>query len=310
MKLPVSVNSFSRVLMAVSVFTYAGSVRGMPPGAVATVNGVPVLKSTIDDHLWRESGSKTLDFMIRSQIIYAEAVKRGIALSPEDLQARMLDYKTTFLTAGHTPLDWVNFVKQYGLKYIEDRQRDDLLAIRIGDDEARKTVLAPDDEARVRADLTRAAHKVHGRIVLVGIGPEFGGRLEAAAKERANAAKAALDSGKAWDAVCLEYSDDVSTRTHAGDLGFVTKEQIEKPLEDFLFSAKPGPDPRQVLRLGSGYVVAEVVERKDTLPTDAEIKKAMDETLTRKKGLAKEVATWFPKAEKSYLVQRLLPYRR
>ncbi|HEY3413399.1 MAG TPA: peptidylprolyl isomerase [Armatimonadota bacterium] len=310
MKLPVSVTTFSCALVTLFACAGCGSVLAMPPGAVATVNGVPVLKSTIDSHLWRESGAVTLDFMIKSRILLDEAAKRGITLSPEDLQTRMLEYKTTFLTAaGHTPLDWQNFVARFGLKNIEAQQRDSLLAVRIGDDEAAKTVLTPDEEARVRADLTRAAHKVRARIALVGIGAEFGGRLEAAAKERADAARAALDAGKTWDAVSLEFSDDVSTRSHGGDLGFVTREQVEKPLEDFLFSAKPGPESRRILRLGSGYAVAEVVERKDILPTEADIKKAMDETLARKKGIAKEVSTWFPKAEKACSIQRQLPYQ-
>lgn len=311
LKFPVSRKSLSWVVLAFSASSFAVHSQTLPPGAVATVNGVPVLKATIDDHLWRESGSVTLDFIIKSQIVHAEAAKRGIAITPDELKTRMLDYKTTFLTAaGHTPVDWENFVARYGLKLIESQQMDTLLTIRIGEDEAKKTALTPSDEARVRADLTRAAHKVHGRIILIGVGPEFGGRPEAAAKERVAAARAAIDAGKAWDEVCLEYSDDVSTRPHAGDLGLVTREQVEKPLEEFLFSAKPGPDSRQVLRLEAGYVLAEVLDRQDNLPTEAEIKKAMDETLTRKKAIAQEVTSWYPVIEKNYSVQRLLPYRR
>jgi parvulin-like peptidyl-prolyl isomerase len=102
----------------------------------------------------------------------------------------------------------------------------------------------------------------------------------------------------------------VSTRTHAGDLGFVTRDQVERPLEDALFAAKSGPDVRQIVRLAQGYAVVDILGRQDAPTQEADKQKALDDTLKRKQALAREFTTWFPEVEKSYPVERLLPYRR
>lgn len=308
------------VAAPVAVLLFAGAVGALaqeepaarlPPGVVAVVNGIPISEARVSDRLWRESGSVILDYTIKAEIVREEARRRGIAVSPEEIRSRMSDYKTAFITApGHTPRDWELFTRRFGLSNIEAQQTNDLLVRKIGEDEAKRCVLSEADKTRVLDDLQRAAHSVHARILLVGTGPEFGGRTEADAKARAQEAMAKIAGGTSWQDACIAYSDDVSTRTHGGDLGFVTRDQVDKPLEDELFRATPGPDSRFLVRVPSGYVVAAALERKDNPPPQADIDKAMDEALKRKKQLATEITTWYPEVEKSYAIERLLPYRR
>jgi parvulin-like peptidyl-prolyl isomerase len=310
---PIRVISFTIALAACVARFPATADEGtkLPPGVVATVDGVPIYKADIDNRLWRESGSVDLDYAVNAQVVLAEAAKRGISVSPEEIQSRIADYKTTFITApGHTPRDWEAFVNRYGMKQIEAQQRNDILVQRIGDDEAKKAALTPAEKGRVFADLERAAHKVHAKIVLVGIGDEFGGRTAADARTRANEAKSKVDGGAKWDDVCLEFSDDVSTRPNAGDLGFVTRDQVDKALEDALFAAQTGPASRNVVQVKNGFVVFEVLERTDNPPTEADKAKALDETLKRKREIAKQPQNWFGPTRDSYHIERLLPYRR
>lgn len=290
---------------------WARPTAKLPPGIVATVNGVPIRQADIENRLWRESGAVTLDDVINWEIIRNEARKRGIVVSPEDLQARMLEYKTTFLTAaGNTPADWEALIERRGLHNIETQQLVSMLAARIGEYDAAHAALSSAEEARVNADLARAANKVRARMIFVGKGAEFGGRTANDAKARAEEAAAKIRAGAKWDETALAYSDDVSTRTHGGELGFVTRDQVAKPLEDILFSSDPGPDSLHVVELANGCAVAEVLDRQSTPVTEVERKKAMDDTLKRKQDLAKEITTWFPIAKSSYRVERLLPYNR
>lgn len=289
----------------------AAQAPKLPPGVVATVDGIPIYKSEIDDHLWRESGSVGVDYIVNMQIVTEEARKRGIVVSPEEIQARISDYKTAFITApGHTPPDWQAFVTRYGMKQIEAQQRNDLLVQRIGEDEAKKAALTPDEKARVLADLERAAHKAHPRIIFVGYGPEYGGRSESDASSRVAEAKSKIDGGAKWDAVCQLYSDDVSTRTHGGDLGSVTRDQLDKALEEAVFAAKATEPARGIVKVESGYTLFEVLERTDSPPSEADKTKALDDTLQRKRDLVKQPQNWFGPTKMSYHVVELLPYRR
>lgn len=303
--------AFAVTVSALRLPGAAAQTPKLPPGVVATVDGIPIYKSEIDNRLWRESGSVTLDYVVNMQIVLEEAKKRGIVVSPEDLQARIADYKTAFITAaGHTPRDWQAFVNRYGMAQIEAQQRNDLLVQKINEDEAKRAVLTPAEKDRVLADLERAAHKVHPRIVFVGYGAEFGGRSAADASSRADEAKAKIDGGAKWDDVCLEYSDDVSTRSHGGDLGFVTREQVDKALEDAMFGAQPGAASRRVVPVANGFTVLEVIERTDTPPSEADKAKALDDTLKRKRELARQPQNWFGPIKETYHIERLLPYRR
>lgn len=290
---------------------FAAEGARLPAGIVASVNGIQIPTTKISDRLWRESGSVTLDHAVTSEIVRQEARKQGITVSPDEIHIRIAEYKAAFMSAaGHTPRDWELFIKRYGMAEIERRHTDDLLAMKLGEAHASQASLTDAERARVQADLARGAHKVHARIILVGTGREFDGRPDSVAKARAEEALAKIAGGTAWTEVCTEYSDDVSTRPSGGDLGFVTREQVEKPLEDILFTVKSGPESRQIVHVKSGYVVAEALGRKDEPPTEEIVRKAMEDTLKRKKDLAREVTTWFPVVAKSYRVERLLPYRR
>jgi parvulin-like peptidyl-prolyl isomerase len=280
----------------------------LPPGAVATVNGIPIARARIEEHLWREWGPVYLDYAVRSRIVRQEAAKRGLSVSPEELQTRMQEYQAQFNSvSGRQPRDWELFVQRFGLSNFEERQKDELLADKIGLDEASRVTLNVSEKARVIQDLERAAHKVHVRHVLIGIGPGYGGRTEAAARARAEEVRSKIAAGMKWEEAAGTYSDDISTRANGGDLGFFTRDQMVKPLEDEAFAATPG-DLLHVVRVPEGFDVFQVIERQDKPPAEAEIQAAMDEVLKRKQETAKSPDSWFPPLAKAYATARSMPF--
>src|SRR3954467_9113456 len=60
------------------------------------------------------------------------------------------------------------------------------------------------------------------------------------AKEKADQAKAALDSGESWKDVAKKYSIDTQSKKNGGKLPPVSKGQQEKALDDAIFKAKKG----------------------------------------------------------------------
>jgi peptidyl-prolyl cis-trans isomerase D len=61
-----------------------------------------------------------------------------------------------------------------------------------------------------------------------------------AARERIDALRARIEGGEDFAAVAKEASDDTATRESGGDLGFVTRGSVVKPLEDAAFAQAPG----------------------------------------------------------------------
>jgi parvulin-like peptidyl-prolyl isomerase len=299
------------IIAAAAARAAAQTAPTLPAGVVATVNGQPISASRIEDRLWRGWGTVYTGYAIRRDVVRAEARKRGITVTPEEVQTAVTEYQTRFNSvSGRQPRDWELFIARFGRKNIEERQRDELFSTKIGDDEAKKAVLTPEEKQRVLDDLERAAHKVHVRHILVGYGAEYENRTEPAAKARAAEVQAKLAAGASWDDAAKEYSDDVATRATGGDLGFFTRDQVVKPLEDAAFASASDTQTIHVIAVPSGYDVFQVMEREDKPPTDADTQKAMDETLARKREIVKQPGYWYPIVAKQYKTVIELPYER
>jgi peptidyl-prolyl cis-trans isomerase D len=61
-----------------------------------------------------------------------------------------------------------------------------------------------------------------------------------AARERIDALRERIAGGEDFAAVAKETSDDAATKESGGDLGFVTRGSVVKPLEDAAFAQSPG----------------------------------------------------------------------
>ncbi len=78
-------------------------------------------------------------------------------------------------------------------------------------------------------------------------------------KAKADAAKAALDSGESWKTVAKQYSQDSASKANGGAFPGVTKGQFPKPLDGDVFSAKKG-EVVGPIKTQYGYYVFEVTK--------------------------------------------------
>jgi peptidyl-prolyl cis-trans isomerase SurA len=88
--------------------------------------------------------------------------------------------------------------------------------------------------------------------------------------EREKLAKALLEraqKGEDFAKLAREYSEDAGTRAEGGDLGYIGRDILPKPLEELLFSMKIG-DVRGPVRADRGFHVIKLVDRrtKDAKP--------------------------------------------
>jgi parvulin-like peptidyl-prolyl isomerase len=88
--------------------------------------------------------------------------------------------------------------------------------------------------------------------------------------EREKLAKSLLaraQQGEDFAKLAREYSEDAGTRAEGGDLGFIGRDILPKPLEELIFSMHVG-DIRGPVRADRGYHVIKLVDKrvKDAKP--------------------------------------------
>lgn len=120
------------------------------------------------------------------------------------------------------------------------------------------------DEKAARAyydahqDQFKQEEQVHARQLLVAINDQ---RDEAAAKLRVDEAKKRIDGGQDFAKVATEMSDDASSKTRGGDLGFFGHNRNVKEFEDAAFSAPTGKLVGPI-RSPLGFHLLEVIEKR------------------------------------------------
>jgi parvulin-like peptidyl-prolyl isomerase len=84
---------------------------------------------------------------------------------------------------------------------------------------------------------------------------------EQAARVRIDAARKRLEGGEDFAAVAKEASEDPATREKGGDLGFLSRAAVVKPLEEAIFSQAPGA-VGDVVQTPQGFHLVLVEERR------------------------------------------------
>ena len=99
--------------------------------------------------------------------------------------------------------------------------------------------------------------KIRARSILLRFKPE---RDEAASLGAARAALARLQSGEDFGAVARQLSDDEATASRGGELGYQTRGQMPREVEELAWSAQPGALVGPV-KTDFGYYLVQVQEK-------------------------------------------------
>jgi peptidyl-prolyl cis-trans isomerase SurA len=107
----------------------------------------------------------------------------------------------------------------------------------------------------------RASH------IFIGIPDDADNATLADREKLAKSLLARAQAGEDFAKLAREYSQDAGTRAEGGDLGFIGRDIVPKPIEELLFSMKVG-DVRGPVRAGRGFHVLKLVDKriKDAKP--------------------------------------------
>jgi foldase protein PrsA len=178
--------------------------------------------------IFTQLSGQVLDFLIKSYWYQAEAARQHLSVSDADVtktfnkdkkQAYPTDagYQAFLTQTGFTTPDLL-----FRIRFILTQQK--LVA------KQTKAVTAAEIQAYYNSHMTQFGTPEMRNIRIV---------LTKSAAQ-ANAAMAALKSGKSWNAVAKQYSTDAATKNSGGLLTNVTKGQQDQALDKAAFSAPQG----------------------------------------------------------------------
>jgi len=122
--------------------------------------------------------------------------------------------------------------------------------------------------------------QVKARHILFKVPPDAPESEEANTKDRALAILKRVRDGEDFTTLAKEYSQD-PTASKGGDLGYLKRGQLDKPLEELAFTLKTGEIGGPV-RTPSGWHIVKVDDIKDaTIKTLPEVRDQIEETLRK-----------------------------
>jgi hypothetical protein len=218
---------------------------GLPGGAVAIVNGVPISKQEFDLVVSQFESmdpegfqgmspadrqqlfARILDQIIMVRLEIQEAQRQGIQVPEELVEQEYEAFKSTFpseevflevLHKGNTnPLIWKKGTREsFFMRKLEESMA--------------KRLVVSEKEIQDYWDGNRESLKrdmIHARQVLVRTEPE------------AKQVLASLQQGSSFEAVVKEYSVDTLTKTKGGDLGWISRGDAFEEFERVTFLLKP-----------------------------------------------------------------------
>ena len=286
------------------------------PGVVAVVNGADINLDTFTVELYRAERqvlnagrplsalqvtrlkSEVLEALVRQELLYQEA-RKTVRVTDTEIAGELEKLKDQFQnTSDFTRLTPVLRVQvERGLairKYIDSAY---VSKATVTDAEIRSYY----DGHR---DGFRQPEQVKAAYIFVKVDPQNEAK-KAESKKKIDEIKKKLSAGEDFAALARANSDDI-TGARGGDLGYVRQGQLNKPVEEALFSLKPG-EVSDIVETRVGYNLVKAVERKPetTMPFE-NVKDQLRTALRQEKG-QQEANAYIVKVREKAAVETFLP---
>jgi parvulin-like peptidyl-prolyl isomerase len=174
---------------------------------------------------------QVMQFLVSAEWIQQEADKQGVKVSSKEVQKQFQDQKKQ---SFQKEADYQKFLQNSGMT-----EQDLLFRVKLDviSNDVRTKILKGKDKV-TDAQVASYYNKNKQRFAQ----PERRDLLVVLTrtKDKAAAAKKALDSGQSWKTVAKKYSIDEASKAQGGKLPGVAKGQQEKAFDDAIFGAQKG----------------------------------------------------------------------
>ncbi len=248
----ISVMKITCVTIGVLCLTLAAISCGDSGGdeetrVVAKVNGMPITERQLVEQLRYGPGPKVLLRMIDERLITAEAARRGIRPTPQQVELKLSQAASRF--GSEKDLKDILRERGHSLAELKDRLRLDAMLDRI----ATEQITVEDSQIaqyyQENIDEFSYSEQVRARMILTQV------------RQNGEALKEALDSGGDFAGLARQFSTDPATSDQGGDMGYFEREDYAEEISEVAFSLEPG-QTSEVFEVPDGFCILKVEDRR------------------------------------------------
>jgi peptidyl-prolyl cis-trans isomerase C len=151
-----------------------------------------------------------------------------------------------------------------------------------------------------RPEQVRVSH------ILVKTDPQWDATKKDEARKKLSTIRIKIQNGQSFETFAKSSSEDTTSASKGGDVGYISKGQILKPLEDAVNTLKVG-EISDVVETRLGFHLIKATDRKpETILPFADVKNRLEELLKRERG-RKEAIAYLAKIREKARVEIFMP---
>lgn len=255
---------------------------------VAKVDGEKILQTELDEVLRSQYGAEVLDTLINNKIIELEAKKEDITVSDETIQAEYDE-----LVESYGGADTIQAIFDgYGLT--EESVKDNIRMYQLTKAVVAKSIELTDEEIEQYFEDNKDSYGQAEQVVASHILLED----EATAKEVLEK----IQAGEDFEELAKSYSKDTETSANGGDLGYISRGQMDESFEEVAFSLEKGA-VSEVVQTPEGYHIIKVTNKVPA--EEAELEDVKDEVYAAllEERVSEEYMTWLTEKKEQYEIE-------
>ncbi len=203
-----------------------------------------------------------LNNLINQELLYQDALKKGMKVADEEIQAQMDKVKGQFKDDE----EYQKALSDQGITeelLVDDLKMNIMLSRYIEEEFKPRVEITEDEEAAFygqnpqyfsQPEQVRASH------ILIQVKEDADDAAKAEAKKKIEDVQKRLENGEEFSDLAREVSEGPSSK-NGGDLGFFGKGQMVKPFEDAVFGMKKG-EISGIVETQFGYHIIKLTDRK------------------------------------------------
>ena len=258
---------------------------------VAKVDGEKILQTELDEALRDQYGAAVLDTLITNKIVELEAKKQNITVTDEDIQAEYDELVESY--GGEDAIQAV--YEANGLT--EEAVKKNIRTYQLTKNVIAASLDITDEEIEQYFEDNKDLYGQEEQVVASHILLED----EETAKEVLEKVKAGEDFAE----LAKEYSTDTATKEDGGDLGYISRNQMDEAFEEAAFALEKEA-VSDIVETDEGYHIIKVTNKvpaEEAVYEDVKEEVYVDLLESR---VSEEYATWVTEKQEEYDIETKL----
>ncbi|MFJ6209661.1 peptidylprolyl isomerase [Lysinibacillus sp. NPDC092081] len=257
---------------------------------VAKVDGEKILQTELDDALREQYGTEVLDTLITNKIVELEAKKVGVSVSEDSIQE---EYENLAESYGGKELLQTT-LEENGLT--EQSVKDNIRMYQLTKNVIAASIDISDEEVAQYFENNKDSYGQKEEIVASHILLED--------EETAKDVLAKVKAGDDFAELAKTYSIDTSTNENGGEIGYISRGQMDEKFEEATFDLEKG-SISDIVQTSEGYHIIKVTEK---VPAEEavfeDVKDEVYETVLEER-INEEYTSWLAEKQEQYKIEKM-----